>query len=109
MIKMLGKIAGLVIGSSLSPSWALLTLVLKDYFDLKAAMVSPQQFIVEYTHFLTMAQAHPEFMLQSLFPSMIAISLFGILFVTCISHLCGRLACILAARLQMKSIPSVSS
>jgi hypothetical protein len=100
MLKQVGHISGLIVGSALSPTWVLLNFLLKDYFNLKYAMTGPFQMLGEFNRFIAIVNAQPHEILFGLCPKLIFALLVGSLFVMGCSYLFSHGLCLLAARLR---------
>ncbi len=108
MIKQTGQFLGLLIGSSLSPSWFLMRQALGEYFSLDNALSGPYGMIAEYNKFNLIVNMYPQDILQGLVPKLILILVLGCTFVSVFSILGGRLAVYLADQYN-NAKPTLSS
>lgn len=100
MIKVLGQFIGVLIGWVFSPTWVLMRFVMQDYFNVDAALGSPQQLVSEFFHFNLMVAQHPTDVAQHLLPGMVMVLVVSCLFVVLCSHLGSWMADTLASRLN---------
>jgi len=91
MIKHIGQLVGMSIGSIFSPSWALLGLVLKHYFNIAAISQGPQALLAEVLHYQALVYANPMPIFTHVIPGMIAVLILGSIYIWCLGWLGGRL------------------
>ena len=91
MVKKLGQCLGGMLGSCFSPTWILLPMVIKPYFNLDRASQSITSLLAEMAHYTAILNANPTDVFVHLIPSLLAVLAIGLGYIWCISWLVGVL------------------
>jgi hypothetical protein len=83
----MGQLIGVIIGWVFSPTWLLMRYVMKDYFNVDAALQSPQQMVSEFFHFNMLVAQNPHDVAQHLLPGMVMVLVVSCLFVALCSYM----------------------
>jgi len=79
-LEVLGRLAGVALGSLVSPLWPMLTWVMKPYIDLQAFMAS-DNYLVSYFELVSrLREAGPAALVFGLIPQILLCAVVGIAF-----------------------------
>jgi len=106
-IKRIGRLIGITLGSICSPSWMLLSWIMRDYFNMGVISQGPQAVIPELLHYQTLVAANPVPIFTQVIPAMIGLLLLSSLYILSCGWLGGKL--LLYASSSLRSSSSSSS